>query len=127
MSDTEVFTKPKPAIVEELVFVDAIPGSPRTGRPDIFAGVIEKFLPALQANAGKAAAIATDVTNSVTTRLNKEHGGRGLKFSFRAAEGTDGKRGTLYAVYTGPVEIVGNITVSEVETAEPPVPKGKGK
>lgn len=123
MSDTEVTTRQKPVIVEELTFVDAIPHSPRMGRPDIFAGVIEKFLPALQANAGKAAVIATDVTNSVTTRLNKEYGGQGLKFSFRAAEGTDGKRGNLYAAYVGPVEIVGNLTTEDVPAA--PAKKGK--
>lgn len=122
MSDpaTEPTTvKVTPKVVEELKFVDAIPYSPRIGRPDIIGPAIERFLPALQQNAGKAAAIATDATNSVVTRLNKEYGAKGLKFTFRAAEGTDGKRGTVYAIYTAPAD-------EAAPEAETPAPK-KGK
>lgn len=121
MSDpaTEPTTKVTPKVVEELTFVDAIPYSPRIGRPDIIGPAVERFLPALQQNAGKAAAIATDVTNSVVTRLNKEYGAKGLKFTFRASEGTDGKRGTVYAIYTAPV------VEAASETEAPASKKGK--
>lgn len=111
MSDT---ITPTVISADEITFSDEAPRRVGGGRTDSLAGVVE-LLPLLKKNPGKWAPVVRGATNSATTTLNKRHGADGFKFTFRADDGTDGKRGTVSGSYVGPVEVP-----AEPETTEAP-------
>lgn len=92
---TETTTAAKPTVITTPVFVDSLPGS-KAGRAGKYDAAINAILPALNEHRGQWAAFITDATNSAVTNLNKAYADLGLRFSFRADDNTDGKRGTVY-------------------------------